>query len=73
MKGDFIDLVTSTIKEALQNAEPHDKTNFDTKTHILNSLLLSGWIHKAVCYVTNQNNERKVQPDDTDEKAGCLL
>ena len=53
MKGDFIALVTDTIEEALQNVGPHDKTDFDTKTHVFNLLQLSGRIHKAVCYVTN--------------------
>ena len=42
MKCDFIALITDTIEEALQNEGPHDKTDFDTKTYIFNSLLLNG-------------------------------
>ena len=36
----FIALVTDTIEEALQNVGMHNKTDFNTKTHIFNSLLL---------------------------------
>lgn len=71
MKGDFIALATDTIEEALQNVGPHDKIDFDTKTHIFNSLLLSGRIREAVRYITNRNNGGILQPDDTDEKEGC--
>ena len=55
MKGNFISLVTDIMDEALQNVGPYDKTNFDTKTHIFNSLLLSGLFHEAVRCNTNQN------------------
>ena len=48
MKGDFRALVTDAMEEALQNVGPHDKSDFDTKTHIFNSLLLIRQIHEAV-------------------------
>ena len=56
MRGDFTLLVIDTIEEAHQNVRTHDKTYFYTKTHIFNSLLLSGWICEAVWYKTNQND-----------------
>ena len=70
MKGEFISLITDTIEKVLQNVGPHNKTDFDTKTHIFNSLLLSKRIIEAVRYITNQNNGGILQPDDTDEKTG---
>ena len=73
MKGNFIALITDTMEEALQNVGPHNKTDFDTKTHIFNSLLLSGQIHEALRYITNQKNGGILQPDDTDEKTGRLV
>ena len=56
MKSDFIALVTDNMEEALQNVGPHNKTDFDTKTHIFNSLLLSGQICEAVKYIPNRKN-----------------
>ena len=50
MKGDFIALATDTMEKALQNVGPQIKTDFETKTHIFNSLLLSGQLHEEVKY-----------------------
>ena len=54
MNCNVIALVMDAIEEALQNVGPYDKTDFDTQTHIFNSLLLSGQIGEAVCYITSK-------------------
>ena len=73
MKGYSLACVIDIIKEDLQNVGPHDKSYFDTKTHIFNSLLFSGSVCKAVHHITKKNISGVLQPDDTDEKQNALL